>query len=270
MSTQQLHKFLQNFIHNGRIQATRIPKGIRLSEVFQNLERSGIIKKGKAKNAGFIYTVEKEKDLIAAFQARYPGNISDEISSIANLRAFKDTKAKHRPSNRVALIRGHVPAIINETSVPIGNYTKTYGLFSAIIREIRAEKICIVENLDTFLIAERIIPKDYLFVHFYGRLGKEIIKGLNAVEILLFSDFDYVGLNEYLLLKSEFDNAKFYMPDDFDALFKTYGKPLKKKNGQAQVPSNAVKFTSDPTVLRIRDDIYRTNKFLEQQALFIE
>ena len=53
--------------------------------------------------------------------------------------------------------------------------------FSAVVpNSIIAEKICFVENLETFLNAEKLLGREFLFIHKYGRIGKESISMIRS------------------------------------------------------------------------------------------
>lgn len=268
MQTQQYYNFISELLKEQKISSTKVSQRIKNSVEFKNLERSGIVKKERAVNGGFIFLVMKQGELQELFQNKFPNPPSEIANSFTNTKTFKDSKAKSRRSQKVVLLRGTKCVFVNSAKVELDSSSKQFGLFATTVESLEVDKICIVENLDVFLKAEKVIPNDFVFLHSYGRLGKKLIKSLKVSEILVFSDFDYIGLKEYLLVKSEFANTTFFVPEDYDQLFKTSAKPLKKKNEGEQKPTKAIKESKDEIVIKIREQLLRTNKFLEQQALF--
>jgi len=95
---------------------------------------------------------------------------------------------------------------------------------------------------------------------------------LNVKHILVVSDYDYVGLNEYLKCKELFSNTKFYIPDNYNSLFETYSRPLKTKSKQGQNLTYypRVEKSTDEIVVYIREQVKRTQRFLEQEILLYE
>ena len=71
------------------------------------------------------------------------------------------------------------------------------------------------------------------------------------------------------MVKKVFPDAKLFVPEDYEMLFKTYSRTIKTKQGREQNPSKEVKKSTDVNVVKIRSDIYNSKHFLEQQALFI-
>ena len=82
--------------------------------------------------------------------------------------------------------------------------------------------------------------------------------------ILVFVDYDFNGLDEYLRIKEVFTNAELYLPTNYSELFEKHSASLK---GNKAKMSNAVKNSKDSIVMKIREQVARTNRFLEQEIL---
>ena len=128
---------------------------------------------------------------------------------------------------------------------------------------INADRICFVENLDSFLKAEKLLGEDYLYLHKYGRIGVDSLKGIIAKEILVFVDYDFNGLDEYIRIKGIFENAVLFMPDNFDELFVNYSKVIDGKQQQSKKVADSLLLE----VVKIRELVSRTNRFLEQEII---
>ena len=118
--------------------------------------------------------------------------------------------------------------------------------------------------LETFLNAEKLLGKEYLLAHKYGRIGTASISMIKAKEVLVFVDYDFNGLDEYLRIKKVFENTKLFVPSNYNELFQKHSASLK---GNKAKMSKAVKTSDDSTVVNIREQVARSNRFLEQETL---
>ena len=80
--------------------------------------------------------------------------------------------------------------------------------------------------------------------------------------MLVFVDYDFNGLEEFLRIKEVFDFAQLYIPENYDELFNKYSQSLK---GNKAEMTKRIKQSSDRNVIKIRESIIRNNRFLEQQ-----
>ena len=231
-----------------------------LAAGFIELERRGSVR---------TYRVIDREALRAIFYQKFPGEAEDDGSAVDNVRAFGDSKARVRISQGVCLMRGWQSTSVNGHTVNLSEMTGHFGLFAAVLQSLQAERVCIVENLDSFRQAEKVIGSDWLLLHSYGRVGREWLQKITCLEMLVFSDYDFVGLDEYLRVQEVFPKARFFLPDHYEQLWGKYAKPLKKRDNGAQFASRRVIESQHPTVASIREQLLRTGKFLEQQALFV-
>ena len=85
---------------------------------------------------------------------------------------------------------------------------------------------------------------------------------------MVFPDYDFKGLHNYLLVKSVFANAKLFVPNNYETLLQTKSRTIKTKQGRTQQPSKQVLDCEEEIVVKIRTDIFKTGHFVEQQAVF--
>lgn len=239
-----------------------IPKSVLKSDTFQNLLHAEILEFFKL-GRGFKIKVVKENEFERFFKTSFPEqNVSKSKSG--NIKKYRNSKATKIDNNPIFLLRGFTSFQINNQFVDVEKHTRDFGLFSVIPNSIIANKICFVENLETFLNAEKLLGNNYLFVHKYGRIGKESISMIRAKEVLVFVDYDFNGLDEYLRIKEVFTNAQLYFPSNYNELF---GKHSASLSGNKAKMSNLVKNSQDSIVIQIREQVARTNRFLEQEIL---
>jgi len=239
-----------------------VPKSVRNSLVFKNLQHAKIIDTRKA-GRGSIFFVKDSESYDSFFSQHFSEVDSSLITKASNILKLRDSKARRVESKPLFLLRGFGTVLINQSKVDLKHYTETYGLFSILNPSIKASKICFVENLESFLKAERLFGADYTYVHKYGRIGVRSLSSFECNEVIVFVDYDFNGLDEYLRVKSHFSNASLYLPANFDELFKNSSKPI---NGQ-QKQSKRVAASVLPEVIKIRELVSKTSYFLEQEIL---
>lgn len=242
---------------------SKIPVTIARSDAFKSLCDANIIsitKAGRGKLVKIINEVAYAKFLATHFPDDVIGN-----SRAANISRLRNSKAGKRESSNISFLRGSGQITVNGFTVALEEYTRKYGLFSAYNPTLTIEKLCLVENLESFLNAEKLFNTPYTYLHKYGRVGTEFLKRIQTNEVMVFSDFDLIGLNEYLKVKEVFPGATLFVPANFDNLFERYSTPLPEK----QLASALVKSSTDPVVIRIREMVLKSNRFLEQEILLL-
>ncbi len=264
MSNETELRALQRLELEGRVAGSQVPRTVRNGNAFQQLLSAGILVEIRS-GAGRVITVGKAESFTNFLNARYPGRGElREAEAIANVARYRNTKGGQKTAFRVVLLRGRGVIELNGHSYDLGRATDQFGCASCIMPRIRAERICVVENLDTFSIAEDLLG-DRTFVHPYGRIGKHTLAGLETDDLLHFGDYDFTGLADFLRLKSAFPNARLYLPDNLEELWQAYSTPLKAKaNAPDRVLGNTL-----PEVKRVLHLLADTGRFLEQQALFV-
>jgi len=237
-----------------------IPKTVLSSHHFKGLVSSLILEKTKS-GRGFRYEISKVNEFESFFTTYFPEDIEVKDKS-DNVRKFRNSKVQKTVSMPIFMLRGFETIKINGNEINLEDYTNKFQLFACNADKIEAKHICIVENLDTFLVAEKLLGKNFVFLHKYGRIGKESLNCLAINQLLVFVDYDFNGLEEYLRIKEVFEFAQLYIPENYDDLFQKYSQSLK---GNKAEMTNRIKQSSDSNVIKIREIIIRNNRFLEQQ-----
>lgn len=269
MQNKTFYNFLLKLLEEERINASLISASVKKSSAFVTLLNGNFISYSQAKTGGGSYIVNDKESLQRYFDSKFPRELQESYSAIGNIGTYRNTKAGKRISQNVILLRGFKDIKINSEIVELEKLTNLFGLFSAQVNKLETDKICIVENLDSFLLSEKVIDKEFVFVHTYGGLGRSVLKKFRTKEVVIFPDYDFKGLQNYLMVKKVFPYATLFIPTNYEDLFKTYSRTIKTKEGRDQNPNKEVKESVDEDVVKIRTDIYKTRHFLEQQALFV-
>jgi hypothetical protein len=268
MQNKTFKNFIERILSEDKITASSVGKSIKSSNDFSVLVNGGFIEYIRATSGGGSYCVKNRKLLEDYYHKKFPVAFKNEQTSIDNVHTFRNTKAAKRESQNVILIRGTKNVLLNGIETNLKVYAERYGTFSAVLKSLQADKVCFVENLDSFLIAEQVIENDFIFIHTYGGMSKTVVNKIQANNILVFPDYDFVGLKNYLLVKSIFPNTKLFVPENYEELFATKSRTIKTKNGREQQPNKIVLESEEDIVAKIREDIFKHKKFVEQQAVF--
>jgi len=248
------------------IKKSDVPNIVAKSSTFKNLLDSKILEKVK-RGRGFNYIISKTDSFNNFYNHAFPNPNTIISNEIDNQLKFKNTKATRVQKERVIFIRGSQNIFVNESPVNLSEITHKFGLFSAVLQSLKADKICFVENLQPFLEAENLLGDQYTYIHFYGRLPKkDVLKTIQCEEYLHFGDYDFTGLNEFLRASEIYKKSSIHMPHNFNFIFEKYAQERKKKDTQFK---NIVE-SKNKDVITIREKILNSNCFLEQQILFGE
>lgn len=268
MRSPTFKKSMLKLLEVDTIPHSKLPMAVLQSPDWENWLTAGLIELERS-GRNRTYKVLDRDALRTIFHQKFPGEANNDGSAVDNVRAFGDSKARARVSQGVCFLRGWQPVSLNGYTVDLGEATRQFGLFAAVLSSLHADRICLVENLDSFLRAEKVLGTDWLLLHTYGRIGNEWLQKIGCREMLVFSDYDFVGLDEFLRAQEAFPEAQFFMPEQYEALWVKYAKPIKKRDDGGQLATRRVSESKHPIVVAIREQLLRTGKFLEQQALFI-
>lgn len=259
---------MQKLLADGKLSASSIGSSTKASSDYSTLLCAGLIEHSPTVTGGGNVRIKDREALTNYFATKFPDSIDDSFTAVANVKAFRNTKAAKRKSQNVILVRGTKSISINGAGIDLMKYTAAFGTFSAAVKTLEAGKICLVENLDSYLIAEQIISNEFIFIHTYGGIGKSVIGKIKADEILVFPDYDFKGLHNYLLVKSMHPATWLFVPTNYDLILQTRSRTIKTKQGREQQPSKLVLDCEEEIVVKIRTDIFKHKKFVEQQAAF--
>ncbi|MCU0238768.1 MAG: hypothetical protein MUC29_04940 [Pyrinomonadaceae bacterium] len=268
MQNKKFKNFIKRILAESKISASSVGNSIKQTDEFTTLLNGGFIEHLPAKAGGGNFHIKNRLALEKYFADKFPSENKNDFTAVGNVNSMRNTKAGKRESQNVVLIRGQETVLLNGIETDLKKYTDAYGTFSAKLTSLEASKVCFVENLDSYLLAEQVIKIDFIFVHTYGGIGRSIVSKTIAKEILVFPDYDFKGLHNYLLVKSVFPNTQLFVPNNYDILLETKSRTIKTKQGRTQQPSKAVLECEEEIVVKIRTDIFKTGHFVEQQAIF--
>jgi hypothetical protein len=268
MQNKTFKNFVKKILNEGKISASQVGNSVKRTSDFKTLLNGGFIQYLPAVTGGGSYYLKNKEALDRYFSEKFPEDLKNNLSAIDNVHGFRNTKAAKRASQNVILIRGQKIVLLNGIETNLKQFTENFGTFSVVLKTLDTEKVCFVENLDSYLLAEQVITHGFIFIHTYGGMGKSTVNKVKAKEILVFPDYDFKGLHNYLLVKSVFPNTELFVPENYETLFATKSRTIKTRQGREQQPSQRVLECEEEIVVKIRSDIFRHRKFLEQQAVF--
>lgn len=86
MQTLQYYNFLNELLKEQKISSAKVSQGIINSSEFKTLLRSEILKKERAVNGGFIFSVKKQTELEKYFKSKFPTPISKPENAASKYR----------------------------------------------------------------------------------------------------------------------------------------------------------------------------------------
>lgn len=244
------------------ISLNRTPKTVKGSSVFKNLLGAGILATEKS-GRGTNIIIKKQSEYDNFLKMSFPAIENLTATKANNIRQFKNSKARRTQELPMYFLRGFKSIEVSDIKIDLEYYTKTFGFFGLTIPSFKAENICFVENKNTFLNAETLLGQDWIYIHTYGRIGKENLKKIACKKVLVFVDYDFNGLDEFLRIKNQLIESELFIPDNFNELYETYSTHMKGK----QKASKKVAESKIPEVVMLRDLVQKSNKFLEQEVL---
>jgi hypothetical protein len=244
------------------ISLNRTPKTVKESSIFKNLFGAEILGTEKA-GRGTNIIIKKQIEFDNFLKLSFPSSKNLFSTKSNNVKQFKNSKARRTKELPMHFLRGFKTIEVKDLIIDLKYHTTLFGFFGLSFPSIKTENICFVENKNTFLNAETLLGQDWVYIHTYGRVGKQNLKSIHSTKVLVFVDYDFNGLDEFLRIKSYFSEAELFIPDNFPELFETYGTQLKGKQKASERVSNS----EVPEVVMIRDLVQKANKFLEQEVL---
>lgn len=248
----------------------------RLQSLFETevlaVERSG---------AGKKVVVKDLKALDAFVQRFYPsGLLGRSETLLPKSRAvaeLRDSKKAREIGPLMMLLRGFGKCQFHagEEVLEISRWTELAGVAAVCLDGREWEysgDLAVVENLEVFWNFEKLKAGAQLAIYAQGRLSGRILSWLASpammqARIIHCGDYDPVGLDEYLRLKSACGKrAALYLPPNLEDLMSRYGKRDLLQGSNASILARLRK-TEDQEVQRIVTLIDRYGVGLEQEVL---
>ena len=183
MQNKTFKNFVKKILNEGKISASQVGNSIKRTSDFTTLINGGFIEHLPAKTGGGNFYIKNKEALEKYFADKFPSENGNVFTAVGNVNSMRNTKAGKRESQNVILIRGQEIVLLNGIETDLKKYTYAYGTFSATLKSLEANKVCFVENLDSYLLAEQVIKKGFVFIHTYGGIGKSVVSKTKAKEI---------------------------------------------------------------------------------------
>lgn len=277
-------KVLQKIAEENEVPYSQIPNSARI-RLQKWGESTGAICIERAKvGAGRVFRLINQRIVEKEIKFIDPGFDIGSLSSsrLRNLAINKDTKA-----GRTTLECFYFPCkavgeslVINE--IDVSTVTKAFGCFALSVTE-NSEGI--IFNGDLILVENQQlldnlnwVPSDFkgIILYYAGNLSSRLrswIKKSSFTGIILFPDYDAVGISNFVNLLDDVPNARwFWIPDWKEKLAKYGCKELRKKGNQDTMFENLwVRFKEkgfpDSELENLMNEIRKQGKMLEQEAV---
>ncbi len=163
----------------------------------------------------------------------------------------------------------------NEKPVDIKTIVKDCGMASIVIRSEDKWRtnspIALVENIDLLIYSKKYfaqIPFQGNILYYAGWAGARVIEWLkkqSKAPQIIFPDYDFVGLKNYLKLKNSFPELQIYIPDELPELVRRFGNKKKfvKQSQKYSLEQN------DADVHSVYSLMQKYGKCLDQESLLL-
>ncbi len=282
--------FLRRLIHQQRLAGSDLSAQAR--KQLRPLFAGGVLTT-ETSGRGEVVEVRKPEQLLAwarhtfpSFEGRWRG--PDEFGraqSIARRRSSKATGSGIGAGmlHLRAVAAGRGTATVNGVNFPVRELTAQHGVAACLVRadtqfEFTGQTV-LVENLECFLNAERMLPEASIFLNGAGRLSDQLIACLGRSSfcsgpIVYWPDYDPVGLADYVRMRRILgERVSLYVPGDivkkFGSLADSKLITEKPRNRLLLEKLSGLEWPCEAS--RIVFNLIKENGAgLEQEALFIE
>lgn len=280
MAVDALADKLLLLVAEGSLAASRLTDRDRSR--LQSLFETGVL--ATERNGAGKTVVVKSREALDAFVRRnYPSGLHGSSASLTPrsraVAELRDSKKARETGPLMVLLRGfdNCELRAGEEVLAVAHWTELAGV-AALSLDGRqwqfAGVMAIVENLEVFWNFEKLKTGAQLAVYAQGRLNGRILNWLSSpamaqARIIHCGDYDPVGLDEYLRLKTAFpERAKLYLPSSLEDLMLRYGKRDLLSGSNAAILVRLRK-TEDQEVRRVVGLMDRYGVGLEQEVLLL-
>ncbi|WP_300460112.1 hypothetical protein [Desulfobacula sp.] len=236
---------------------------------FVHWERSG---------RGGIYTLkhpEAVKTLLAA--TGYHGSTESLTSKARAVARHKDAH-KGRDDTLLILLSATKEVMWqnNGRSINIHQIVQDCGIAAILVKPgdnwVTQDPIALVENMDLLVYAVRYFETIHFqgsILYYSGWVSRRTLAWLNKQKntpLVIFPDYDLVGLKNYLLLKETLPHIKIYVPENLPDLLKRYGKADKLTSSTDR---KIIEQTQDADALKLYRLLLKYGVGLDQESLML-
>lgn len=286
MNNEVWLKVLQKIANEEEIPFSLVPKSVR-EKLQQWGESSGAVSLQRSQaGAGRVFKVVNlrivEKEIISLDSNIDVNALSS--SRLRNLAINKDTKAGLTTLEYSYYLCKAIGDNVFVNEVNVSDVSKSIGCFALPVRNDSEGIICrgsllLVEN-QQLLDDLKWVPSGFtgIVLYYAGNLSARLrawLKRCSFAGIILFPDYDAVGINNYMNLIEAIPNAQWFWMNDWKTKLAKYGcKELRRKGNQESMFENL--WTSfkengfpDAELESLMTEIRKQGKMLEQEAVLI-
>lgn len=279
MAVDALAEKLALLLEHGRLPYSRLTDRERFR--LQSLFDSGVLDRRRS-GAGKVVVLQSRVALDAFVVKNYPAGLEgrqDVLMPRSKAVAdFRDSKKAQENCSPMILLRGfgNCELRAGDEVLLVAHWTKLAGV-AALRLDNKQWKftgtIAVVENLEVFQNFEKLGIDAQLALYGQGRLSEKILDWLSSpgmahARIIHCGDYDPVGLDEYLRIKTACpERTELHLPSNLEDLLSRYGKRELLKSSAAVL--SRLRKTDDQEVRRVVKLMDQYGVGLEQEALLL-
>jgi hypothetical protein len=271
-TSPQCLRWLEQLLAAGELTASTLPKSIQ-KEV-DRMDGIGWIAR-TARGRGQIYTVTDEQAIRRLLDYRqYEGDIG-ELTPKGLAVAVHGDAHRGKQVRQLLLLASSTGAVwknqMTGETFPVGELTSRYGAVSLVVGAddawVTETPLVLVENKEVLLYADK-FPFQGTMLYYGGKIAGRLIEWLSTrhrtPKLVVFPDYDPVGLHTYLSFKQSMPEAELYVPNNLKTLLSKHKNPQRLSDQEQYL--SALEKTKDIEVARVFKMIISAGGGLDQEV----
>ncbi len=272
-------RLLKRMLEDGHVPWSQVSAASE--KKLRSLLDAGVVQKTR-RGSGFVLEVSDTEVLGKFVRRKYPdADLSDDVSPRARaVGSLRNAKRAARTDREPVLLRAFQPTTCRngDVSFDVKARSRETGAVCLVLSEDHgwslSTRIAVVENMECFLHFEKMDVPASVALYASGRLSDRVLQWLQSQRMqestfIHCGDYDPVGLDEYLRLKSAVgDRAELYVPAGLKKLINLYGRP--ELIADSAPTLQRLRSAEDPDVRRLAGLLDETGWGLEQEVLLLD
>jgi len=264
-----LERWLNRLIENETLPESSAPKSAM--SAINNLIDLEYISKKPVKN-GIIFEILDRNELLKWTEriiriSKSDNSTLDRGAAALRYRSSKKS-SKTYPKVEIKFIvqSENIPMEFTQFQNQVGTMNYYYEQGKSIIQG----EVVLIENLESFLKADKLFPKHDIAVYYRGNIAESLILHLtdSNCNILFFPDYDPVGIQNYCRVKDALGKkVNLFIPENLNEIFESSSFQIIEKQKNRKLLSELTKRKVPEEVIPIIKLIQKHHAGAEQELL---
>ena len=270
-------QWLSRLLVVGSLPASSIPRAAKAD--IANIHNAGFIRWEKS-GAGAKYSIADEAAVRGLLQSTgYGGDLESLTPKAKAVALHGDAHKGHDDALLLTMsTASNAQWTDGQHTLDISDHVARFGIASLVVRPgdqwHTEQPVGLVENLDLVVYGKQYFERigfQGSVLYYSGWLSKALLDWLTETErapsYLIFSDYDLVGIKNYLLAKVRLgESVSMYVPDNLPELLRRFGNPEKLKS---KTDRTLIESSGDATAIHLYQALLESGRGLDQESLLL-